>query len=63
MAGVGILFLGATFCQFFFTYIDGTKYQGLGLLRVDKARKVLEVNKKFGGGESGRTQAHTVRSG
>ena len=39
---------GATFCQFFFTYIDGTKYQGQGLMRVDKARKVLELNKKFG---------------
>jgi hypothetical protein len=39
---------GATFCQFFFAYIDGTKYQGQGLMRVDKARKVLELNKKFG---------------
>ena len=57
---------GATLCQFFFTYIDGTKYQGQGLIRVDKARKVLEWNKKFGKEgdlyperSSGRTQART----
>jgi hypothetical protein len=39
---------GGTCCQYFFTFFERTKGQGLGLMRLDKARKVLELNQKYG---------------
>ena len=40
---------GGTRCQFFFAFFEGSKGQGLGLLRLDRARKVLELNMKYAG--------------
>jgi len=42
---------GGISCQFFFTFVEGSKGQGLGLVRLDKARKVLELNMKYAGEE------------
>jgi len=42
---------GGICCQFFFTFVEGSKGQGLGLVRLDKARKVLELNMKYAGEE------------
>ena len=42
---------GGICCQFYFTYVEGSKGQGLGLMRLDKARQTLELNMKYAGKE------------
>ena len=39
---------GGLCCQYFFTFFERNKARGLGLMRLDKAEKVLELNQKYG---------------